>query len=574
MTAAARVVAGTLAAFATMAHSAATVDAPRPSGLAGGTASVRQDDEALATLARETLHRLFALSSLPGPQPRFRLSDDALPKAKAAQHEITATRRLLRLCADSARPGVSRPAASRDALIAFVMAHELAHLARRDPGSFGSRAASAAVEMDADEQAVRLLFTSGVDIQPLDVAHLLRAISRETRDARSIPVDRQRERAIRKALKAAQSSSRERHVGWLLSVAGRFDDAIAFYHSVATTYPFPEPMYVLAMTRLQAAWRTAPCDDPAVLEWLPPLRLDPRSQIEPIAVRSADSPCLVFRSALATAAGELARAPDHGAAQVALASVRLMQGDRPTLDPTAAFGGVTRIGDECPSHAFAGPGTQADACHVSLLSQYELSRRDPLAHNAAIAGLLRLHERSPDDPALQFNLARLLTAVHREAEAIPLWRAFLETATPGPYRTEAFVSLSRMPTDLLPALPQSPPPTLHASSGSVESVSRFTPGSKACANRRLWGPVRIGSSSAWSYCGEWSSETLIARGRATVVRSIAAGSEAWAAAEWPTVPPIFVITSPMGEEVRVWEEEAWVFVGKTPRRVVYFTKPQ
>jgi hypothetical protein len=131
-----------------------------------------------------------------------------------------------------------------------------------------------------------------------------------------------------------------------------------------------------------------------------------------------------------------------------------------------------------------------------------------------------------------------------------------------------------MPTDLLPSLPEAPVAAARSSSEPGPPASRLAAVTKPCTDRGSWRPVRIASSSAWRHCGDWSSETVVARGRDTVIRSVATGTKAWTGGEPPPALPLFIATSPNGEEVRVWEHEAWVFFAKTPRRVVYFTKPQ
>jgi hypothetical protein len=83
----------------------------------------------------------------------------------------------------------------------------------------------------------------------------------------------------------------------------------------------------------------------------------------------------------------------------------------------------------------------------------------------------------------------------------------------------------------------------------------------------------MASSSSLSYCGDWSGE-LVVRNRAGVLaRTIAADSPEWWAADPPARAPLFVTTNPDGEELRIWDEEAWLFREKTPRRVVYFVRP-
>ena len=221
-----------------------------------------------------------------GPRPELLVSLDPVPKAIAEPGRVTVTRTLLRLCSEVKSTGGRRPEDTRDALIAFVLAHELEHLARGDPGSFGSREASEAVEKDADKHAVGRLVVARFDVQYLQLGHLLTAIGRESPASTSRTTTSGRVRGVRMALDDAKRRRREWNVAWLLTVSGRFDQALAYYTSVASTYPYPAPIYALALTRLQAAWRVSPCTDAVLLEWLPPLRYDPRSQVTPFDVLS------------------------------------------------------------------------------------------------------------------------------------------------------------------------------------------------------------------------------------------------------------------------------------------------
>ena len=478
---------------------------------------------------------------------------------------VTVTRQLLRLCAEVKPPPGVRPENVRNAHIAFVLAHELAHLARRDAGSFGNRAANQAVEKDADEKAVGRLVVAGFDVERLQLPNLLRAIGRETGTRVAPGVAAGRERGVRAALKDAKRCAREWHVGWMLTVGGRFDQAIAFHASVAWKYPYPTPMYALALTRLHAAWRRSPCSDSELSEWLPPLRYDPRSQVTPFDVRSVDNACAAFTRELMKAEEEFGQVRDYPPAQIALASLRLLQGPhKATIDPTRSIGGVKLVATGCPQPA---PGArpalvEADACHVSLLAQYEVSGRSPAARQVAIDGLRQLRQHWPSDPLLQFNLARLLMHAHEEEEARPLWAAFLETAGQGIHRREAQLVLSRgVAIEERPSAAAGDP-TAPASVGSQRSADRLRVSNPACRPSRNWSIVLPLSSV--SYCGDWSDEIGVRNRAGNLIRSVAVGSKAWPNTQPPSTQPLFVTTSATGEELRVWEEEAWVFDEKTP----------
>jgi peptidase M48-like protein len=560
---------GAFVLAAATAAGAAAQEAPRPT--LGRGAAAAEADATRERLAHAIFERLLALSTVQGPRPVLNVTVKPDPTADTKDGIINITQALLRLCAAVKPPPGVRAEDVRDALIAFVLAHELAHVGHRDKGRFGGRPPDPAMEKQADEQAVGRIVVAGYDVEHLQLLDLLQAMSGEPSVRSPAPIAKVRAAAVRAAFADAREDADRWNVGWLLTVAGRFDEAIAFHNSFASKYPYPIPMHTLALTRLQAAWRTSPCTDPTVLEWLPPIRYDPRSQKAPLTLRSAGDSCAPFAEALANAAYELTQASNHPPARVTLAGVRLMQRS-PTLDPTRGSGGVTVVGGACPEPVPDGPSAQldADACHVSLLAQYELGGRTEAARDAAIAGLRRLIARSPEEPSLQFNLARLLTLAHEEAEAAPLWSAFLETASPGPYRNEALRIASRGPLGnaVFRAVETGPP--------APSSVGPRLAGSvRGCGPRSTrWRALALPANASLAYCGEWNGELLLRNRAGHFVRSVARGSRGWPDAAPPSTPPLFVTTNAIGEELRIWDEEAWVLAEKTPRRVVYFKKPQ
>jgi Peptidase family M48 len=551
------------------ASGAEAQEVPRPP--LARPAAAAEDDATREKLAHAIFERLRALSTLQGPRPVLNVTVKPDPIADTKDGIINITQKLLQLCSAVKAPRGVRAEDVRDALIAFVLAHELAHVAHQDKGRFGGRPPDPATEKQADEQAVGRIVVAGYDVQHLQLLDLLQAMAGEPSIQPPAPTAKVRAAAVKAAFADAHQDADRWYVGWLLTVAGRFDEAIAFHKSFASKYPYPIPMHTLALTRLQAAWRTSPCTDPTVLEWLPPIRYDPRSQKAPLTLRSAGDSCAPFEQALESAAYELAQASNHPPARVALAGVRLMQRS-PTLDPTRDSGGVTVVGGACPEPVPDGPSAllDSDACHVSLIAQYELGGRTEASRDAALAGLQRLIARWPQEPALQFNLARLLTHAHRAAEAAPHWSAFLETAPPGPYRHEALIAASRGPLGETVFRAAEP-----VASETSPVGSRLDASARGCGpGRERWRALALPANASLAYCGEWNGELLLRNRAGPFVRSVAVGSRGWPDAAPPATPPLFVTTNAIGEELRIWDEEAWVLAEKTPRRVVYFKKPQ
>ncbi|MET0556976.1 MAG: hypothetical protein ABW221_28305 [Vicinamibacteria bacterium] len=562
-----------VAAFVLLAGQARGQAAPPRSPAprtARGAASARLDAE-LGARAHAIFAHLRSLTHIAGPPPDLVVTDDPLPTAVAEYSKVIVTRRLLRLCANVRSTAGTDRVRTRDGLIAFVLAHELEHLARRDPGSFGSRTESGAVEQDADDKATGRLVVAGIHVDAVEIADLLAMIRMESGAIAPAEV-RARARTVRASLRETARLSREWHVGWLLAVAGEFDRALEFYTNVAGRYPYALPMYTLAITRLQTAWRVHPCSDRDLLEWLPPLRHDPRTQVVPFQVRGPDDACALLRKELDRAAGELGQVPDHAPALVALAAIRLLQGEeKATIDPTRAIGGVKGVGIACAEPAGgARSRTEADACQVSLLAQYEMSRRSPQSRAVAIEGLERLRKEWPSEPSLQFNLARLLTHARRHDEARPLWEEFRQAPGNALHRQEAATALERYaPTAVRSsaAVIEPSPAVLEAGAASAD---RLAASSEGCRSDRKWRTVS--SASLLTYCGDWSKEIGVRNREGTLVRSIALGPDTAFPFEPPSSPPLFATTNSQGEELRIWADQAWVLDGKTPRRAVYFKR--
>lgn len=540
-----------LLVLACASHSAAAPDAV--------VAGVQLEERTRAIFVQ-----LRSLTHIAGPQPDLEITLDPLPAAVAQYSKVVVTRRLLRLCASvKPVPGTTQ-IETRDALIAFVLAHQLEHLARGDLGSFGSRSATGAVEKDADDKAAGRLVVAGIQVNPFQIADLLAMIGMESGGVTPVEA-RARARAVNGALQDIRSLSREWQVGWMLTVAGKFDRALDFYRNVAGRYPFAIPMYTLAVTRLQAAWRLHPCSDPLMLEWLPPLRYDPRTQALPFQVRGSDDACDALRHELGQVAAELERV-DHPSAQITLASIRLLQGEEAaTIDPTRPFGGVKGVGVPCPPPAGDRRSRhEADACHVSLLAQYEMNRRAPESLAVALEGLSRLREEWPSEPSLRYNLARLLSHARRPDDARPLWEEFLQSSGNALHRLEAETALRRSRgATLRVAVPETP-----SAPDAVTPAEGLRMSRRDCRSLRGW--TTVASTPLLTYCGDWADEIGVADRSGILVRSVAVGSKAWPETSPPSSAPLFVTTNEQGEELRIWTWQAWVLEGTTPRRVVYF----
>jgi tetratricopeptide (TPR) repeat protein len=558
---------------------AAIVDPP-PSEVGRPQAGPRASEPAdLEALARATFERLRPLFPSSGPIAQLKLAPDRRPDAFAdATRTITVTRGMLLLCARPRPRAHELPDEGVRTRIAFVLAHELAHLSHGHAGLF-ERGAKEAMETAADRDAAGALLAAGFNVDHLQLGSLLDEITRATRIPN--PGARKRVGQVRAAVATADRHAHEWQLGWLLSVAGQFDRAQDLYRSFAARYPLPSAMYAFAHTRMLASWRRYPCTDRELLEWYPPIRYDPRSQIRPFALRSADDNCASLRKDLADADAEFEAAAKieggYPPAQIALASLRLILGS-PTLHLTARLGGVTQVGGACgdlPTPDGLEALSLGDACQVSLLSQFEIGARSPEALRAAIDGLLRLQRRWPSEPSLQYNLARLLSYAGRQSEADEYWTEFLRSEGQGPYGDQARSVLRSggRPGDHAPSSEGETP----RSDLGPRSDTRLDAVAAACTSKRqgAWRQVTLSSGSSLSYCGDWNDE-LVIRSSATgaFVRTLDASSAHWPEAQAPATPPVFVSNEVTGDVLRLWEREAWLFRHGEPRRVVYFRPPQ
>jgi hypothetical protein len=73
-------------------------------------------------------------------------------------------------------------------------------------------------------------------------------------------------------------------------------------------------------------------------------------------------------------------------------------------------------------------------------------------------------------------------------------------------------------------------------------------------------------------CGSWSDEFVVKDTRGVLVRSVRLPSKRGPVGVPPSTVPLFAAQDATGDVLRVWDQEAWVYTGGTPSRVVYFRK--
>ena len=208
-----------------------------------------------------------------------------------------------------------------------------------------------------------------------------------------------------------------------------------------------------------------------------------------------------------------------------------MQGpDKASIDATRTLGGVKLVGAGCPEPAPGEPPSliETDACHVSLLAQYEMGGRSRVpgrSRSTACADSVRAGPRRLRCNSTSRGCWPTRTRTARHA---PCGRALWER------RALAFIERRRRSPSLEPGATSAAEP-------------RPGPARRPDACGR-WAAQLIGSSSRvvsvgqgkvarpalqLSYCGDWGDEIAVRNRAGHLIRSIAKGSRAWPSASPP-----------------------------------------
>jgi predicted Zn-dependent protease len=398
---------------------------------------------------------------------------------------------LLRFCygAEAADPARGR------ARLAFVLGHEMAHLAYDDSWhaeAFGAlrRYGDArlveetrrwadepaevreAKEFHADQAGFIFVTMAGFD--PAAVLGKETDFLKEWAvrvQADTVPADGrhpafdQRSRVLRTRLEDMAREVPFFRFGVRLVQLGRFDDAVPLLQHVRSTFPSREVENNLGLAFYQRALaRLAECGSREGLRFKLPLALDPETLAARIRLRGAESqaPCsqaegarLDIEAAERAIASAVEHGPGYAAARVNLAAVLLL-GDRPLkalslLRESSTPDGAPRDARLALVDAIAvylaGPKQQLDTADGALQALEEIEARCSNDRSTC---------RGKDasvGPAATFNRARILQERGRAESARRAWEAFLAVEPLGPFADEARNALLKAGVDVAVAEP-------------------------------------------------------------------------------------------------------------------------
>jgi tetratricopeptide (TPR) repeat protein len=364
---------------------------------------------------------------------------------------------LLRFC--FGRPDAER--AIGRARLAFVLGHELAHLANDDAwnnGLFDSPQFDLKREMQSDEGAIRYLLMAGHD--PASVVgsgdrNFLQSWARSHHSSSS-PKQQwaldARSKALMPTLTRIAASLPSFRFGVRLVQLGRPDDALPLLQHALTDFPGREVESNLGLAYYQRALaRLGTCGSREGLRFLLPVALDPQTLAVRAQLRGAardECPELVAaRADLKEAQGQLESAlrryPEYLPARVNLVSVLLQQGDAreafaKAKEPEAAEPQDPRLAlQNALALTGLGRSLMTDAADGALDTLEALESRcggnDGCgADSQAVAA------------AAAFDRARLLQERGRASASALAWRRFLTLQPSGPWADEARTTLQQM----------------------------------------------------------------------------------------------------------------------------------
>jgi tetratricopeptide (TPR) repeat protein len=371
-----------------------------------------------------------------------------------------------------------------DARLAFVLGHELRHLARDDfwhaftaaaletaggespPASTTLRrdlkrspSADRVREMHADSYGFLYAVMAGYPVDEAVAAggaFLERwaaesATGPEERDSHPLPADRATLLAV--TLREVQERLDLFHFGVRLLQLGRFEDALALLETFKEHFPSREVLGNIGVARFQLAVRAlAACDPRLPVRFKLPTRIDPEALVAPARMRGpAPGPCAslaMVRERMSGAIDELQKAVemDRGsrAGWTNLSSALILAGEYARAMDAAGKG--LALG---PDVALAG---NAALAHYA----YGVETRIAGLADAGQQEIERLARDNPDDATLAFNLGAVLAERGRTAGARDAWMRFLALEPEGPFAALAREQLG------IAAVPPPRPPRVNA----------------------------------------------------------------------------------------------------------------
>lgn len=397
-----------------------------------------------------------------------------------ADDTVVLSRQSLELCYREVEP------AAGDARLAFVLGHELAHLAN---GDFWHASAFATVrssgdpsaelralqdllaqdatvrrirELKADDAGILATILAGYDPAPLlggdrsffeewvggpagravyadpdhpepaQRAEFLRR--RLERVAGEVETFHRGVAAFRRAEALARSDQEGSGRAVLPAVEAAYREAADHFRQVSRIFPGREVLSNLALAHLRlAAGALAACDGSLVHRHYLPAALDPVTLAERARLRGEgsrhSSPCFEgpeYREQVGEAIRLLEdavrRDPTYLPGRLHLVAALV-------LDEQGA--GAVEAAEEAVARAPEDPDALA-ARAAAYLAYADLGGKF-IDADGVLEELVALHRRFPDHPAVAYELAGALTHRGRTTEALPVWRAFLRAEPDGPW---------------------------------------------------------------------------------------------------------------------------------------------
>jgi tetratricopeptide (TPR) repeat protein len=445
-----------------------------------------------------------------GRPPRLLVVDkpDGLEAQALPDGTIVVNPALIRFCLAGAR-GAERDGEAR---LAFVLGHEMAHLAYDDAWHaeafaalrrYGSRELAdwtqdwahessverQAKELRADRAGFMSMLMAGYPPQAVigGRADFLSEWSRHSADQSGgsdaqHPSFNDRSSLLRAQLAAVQALVPFHHFGIRLLELGRHEDAIRMLERFHREVPSREASANLGLAYAERALaRFAECGSRDGLQYRLLTSVDPDTVASRLRLRGPDVPqCLLpARQDLETAERVLREAyaqdQEYLPARLNLAAVLVLRGEG--LDAYRVATGAADL------RSSTGPALERRLTNVAAVALHLAGHALPLDTTDSALSVLDALQTGlaetevPLRAAVAFNRARVLQDRGRAAAAREAWIAFLSIESAGPYADEARAALSGEP---LPAPPRRP----------VRSSEPLTARIAPAVHRRLQGATR------------------------------------------------------------------------------------
>lgn len=432
----------------------------------------------------ERVARTFEFPEGMTPRPLL-ISKSSSPEAMAlTEGKIVITSGGLDACYRDVPPDVG------DALLAYVLGHELDHLRNKEdfhafaayslkdvqPGVHPELAGverNAEKELRADETGLVHAVLAGYDprlILGQGEGFFQPWVSQPTYP--SHPEPQQRAQQLLKALDEIRAHLQEFQIGVRYYQLARYDLSTGLLERFKSRFPSREVYSNLGLAYFQkAALDLARCDGSLLFDFFRfPLQIDTETLADVKTYRgiNRDSHCFEepgFNNPLESSLENFRKArsidPSYLPALLNLISANLLA--RNSLD---AF-----------LEADAAPRTALDDYRfqwVNALSDFAVGqdRNQADAVQEAIEAMRRLHDQHPRFPEIAYDLAIMLDDDQQYDQAAKVWEAFVALEPYGPYAEHARGRLG-MPVPDRPATPAPPPPPLPLGPPSADTQGRL-----------------------------------------------------------------------------------------------------